>query len=127
VPGNACETVLTRSGLKVLDERSTNHAELMFRVERVCDLRLTLELASSSLLAISINGVTAAPCTPARHASFVVPQRSIRAGVNVLAFEKKRFEPRDPWADPKTPGTVLKDPRADVRSLTIDPICEPAR
>jgi len=110
---NACETLLTRTGLKVLDQRATARAQLMIRVERACDLRLTLELASPALVGVSINEFTTSACAPADRVSFVIPARSIRAGTNVLTFDNQRFE--------------AKPPKADVRSLAIEPVCEPAR
>jgi hypothetical protein len=110
---NRCETVLTGSGLRVLDERRANRGQLMIRVERVCDLRLTLELVSRSLLTMSLAGFTNSQCEPAKQVSFLVPQRLLRAGINIITLEKNRFG--------------LKDPRADVRSLAIEPICESNR
>ena len=113
-PGsNRCETVLTGSGLRVLDERRAEHGQLMIRVERVCDLRLTLELASWSLLTMSVDGFTNSQCEPAKQVAFLVPQRFLHAGINIITLEKTRFG--------------LKDPRADVRSLAIEPICESNR
>jgi hypothetical protein len=110
----------------------------MIRVERVCDLRLTLELASSRLeqlalelassspfaqralelvsstrLAMSINDFTATQCEPGKRVSFVIPQRSVREGVNIITFERKRSGPMEP--------------HADVVSLAIEPVCESAR
>jgi hypothetical protein len=136
--GNACETLPTRSGLSVIEDVSVARAQLMIRVERVCDLRLTLELAASRLeqlalefapsspfaqralelvsstrLAVSINDFTATQCEPGKRVSFVIPQRWVREGVNIITFEKKRFGPMDP--------------HADVASLAIEPVCEPAR
>ena len=120
---NACETVQTQSGLWVVDRPRVDRAELMIRVERACDLRLTIELASSSqltrmplelasapLLAMSINDFTASQCAPSPRVSFIVPRRSVRAGVNIIALENRRFGP--------------VPPRADVVSLAVEPICE---
>jgi hypothetical protein len=107
----------------------------MIRVERACDLRLTLELASpwrvpgiavvaelieqlsggsvhrgpASLLGISVNDFTDWTCEPSNRVTFLIPQRSVRAGINVVTFEKKRIGPMDA--------------RADVMSLAIEPIC----
>ncbi len=110
---NRCETVLTESGLRVLDERRADRGQLMIRVERVCDLRFTLELASWSLLTMSVDGFTNSQCEPAKQVSFLVPQRFLRAGINIITLEKHRFG--------------LKDPRADILSLAIEPVCESKR
>jgi len=120
--GNACETLLTRSGLKVTDQRATSRAQLMIRVERACDLRLTLELASPARLGVSINDFTTSACAAADRISFLVPARSVRAGINLVTFEKQRPEPKEP-KEPKGP----RQPKADIRSLAIDPVCESAR
>jgi hypothetical protein len=106
--GNACKTVPTRLGLVVRDEGWRYRAQLVIRVERACDLRLTLGLASPGLVRMSINDFTADPCDPAKQMTVLVPQRSVRAGVNVITLEK-RFD---------TP-----DAKADVSSLAIEPVC----
>jgi hypothetical protein len=136
---SACETVPTRSGISVIEDLAVARAQLMIRVERVCDLRLTLELASASRLeqlalelapssrfaqlalalvpstrlGVSINDFTATQCEPGMRVSFVIPQRSVREGVNLITFEKQRSGPIEP--------------RADVVSLAIEPVCESAR
>lgn len=127
-----CGTALTRSGLSALDRGFVNRAQLMIRVERACDLRLTLELSSparvpaitavvdlvaqlsqlplkvlpSAPIGIAIHDFTDWQCEAGDRASFLVPARSVRAGVNVITFEKKR------------------DARADVISLAIEPVCD---
>jgi hypothetical protein len=112
----------------------------VIRVERACDLRLTLELAPSKLLAqlerelasstielapstmsfassmrldMSVHDFATSQCFPAPRVSVVVPQRSVRAGANILTFEKQRFWWMDPWAD--------------FVSLAIEPRCESTR
>jgi hypothetical protein len=118
----ACGTMLTGYGLAVLDRGFVNRAQLMIRVERACDLRLTFELASSSqlwrsplkiasssLLELSLNDFTGSQCERSNRVSFLIPQRSVREGVNVITLEKKRLGPLGP--------------RADVLSLVIEPIC----
>ncbi|HEY0987822.1 MAG TPA: hypothetical protein VGD80_12250, partial [Kofleriaceae bacterium] len=130
-----CDTVLTGHGLQVLGRGFANRAQLMFRLEQACDLRLTLELASpwrvpgvaaivelfaqltgasvnagpSSLLGISLNDFTQWQCEPSNRVAFFIPKQSVRAGINVVAFEKKRIGPFSA--------------RADVLSLAIEPIC----
>ncbi|MGH9887412.1 MAG: hypothetical protein ACREBE_17920, partial [bacterium] len=132
----SCATVMTRSGLSVLDRGFVNRAQLMIRLERACDLRLTLELASParvplivaaagvfaeladvplqspplSPLGIAINEFADWQCEPGETVSIVVPARAVHAGVNVITLEKRR----------PTSG----DARADVMSLAIDPLCE---
>jgi hypothetical protein len=133
----ACGTVLTRFGLSVLDRGFVNRAHLMIRVERACDLRLTLELASpgrlpiinaavdligqltelplvvapSSPLAITVNDFTSEQCEPGNQVSFVVPAGSVRPGVNVITLEKGK--------------SASGDTRADIMSLAIEPLCAP--
>lgn len=122
---HACDTVLTSSGLHVVDRRFVERAQLMIRVERACDLRLTLELASPPLVVLlpleittpplvglSINDFTTWQCVPAKQVSFVVPARSVHTGINLITFEKKGF--------------ASIEPRADVLSLAIEPLCNGA-
>ena len=112
-PGsNACETIMRPSGIEVPDVGRADRAQLMIRVERACDLRLSFDLAAPSLLAMSINEYSTTQCTPAARLSVVVPERSVRAGINVITLENLRS------------GT--KDWKADVASLTIEPLCAPA-
>jgi hypothetical protein len=138
--GNACETAPTSYGLDVLQAPQLARAQLMIRVERVCDLRLTLELtpskqlaqlelelasstlepspstmafASSMRLDLSVNDFTTSQCFPASRVSVLVPQRAVRAGVNIVTLNKQRFGWHDPWAD--------------IVSLTIEPRCESGR
>jgi Dolichyl-phosphate-mannose-protein mannosyltransferase len=111
-PGtNPCKTWPTRRGLRVLDDGHADRAQLMIRVERACDLRLTVALAQPALLRVSLEDFTSSPCALADHASFVIPARAVHEGLNVLTFEQ-RFGPRDS--------------HADLASLTIDPICASA-
>lgn len=108
--GSACRTTLTRSGLRLLDEGHVNRAQLMIRVERACDLRLTVELAGAGLIRVAVDDFTAGRCAPASQFVFDIPQRAVRAGLNVITFER-RIGP--------------KDLTADVASLIIEPRCEP--
>ena len=79
---------------------------------RILSTALTLLLASPSLLGLSINDFSFSQCSPGEWVSFVVPRRSVRAGVNVIALQKLRFEPKD-----------VPEMRTDVMSLTIEPLC----
>ncbi len=110
-PGsNACKTILTKFGLKMKDEGPAYRAQLMIRVERACDLRLTLNFSSLSLVGLSINDFKTAQRAPARRVSFLVPARSVRAGINVITLENLFG-----WMVSTT----------DVSSLVIDPACSP--
>ncbi|MDB4962315.1 MAG: hypothetical protein JWP01_2314 [Myxococcales bacterium] len=87
-PGpNACKTVLTKLGLQMKDEQFVPKAELMLRLERSCDVQLSFELASPSLIEVSVNGFSGRQPAPSRKASFVVPSASIRPGVNIVMVE----------------------------------------
>ncbi len=112
VPGqprsNACKTLHSRSGLSMMDQGREERAQLMIRVERSCDLRITIELGWSSLVELTMNDYTEPQCVPANKVTFVVPQRSVRAGINTISLQS-RFTP--------------EDERVDVSSIKIDPIC----
>ncbi|MBL0220211.1 MAG: glycosyltransferase family 39 protein [Myxococcales bacterium] len=106
--GNACRTVLTRWGLRVMDEGRSDRAQLMIRVERACDLRLTIEFSAPALVGLSLNEFASSQCAPATRATFDIPQASVRAGINVLVLER-RYGP--------------KSSKAEISSLTVDPVC----
>jgi len=121
---NACETERTPAGTGVVDERQVDRAQLMIRVDRSCDLRILLTLASTSRLwqlprwiastprlGLAINGFTASQCAPDSHVEFLVPARFVHAGINILTIAKRAAGP-------------LK-PRGELRTLTIDPVCAP--
>ncbi|HEX2691376.1 MAG TPA: glycosyltransferase family 39 protein [Kofleriaceae bacterium] len=125
--GNACETVRTPAGVGVIDERHVDRAQLMIRVDRPCDLRLLLTLASTSRLwrlprwlastprlGLAINGFTASQCAADPRdprAEFLVPVRFVHAGINILTIAKRAAGPLEP--------------RGELRALTIDPVCTP--
>ena len=92
----------------MVDERNVERAQLMIRVDRPCDLRLTLTLASTPPLSpwrlarwvasrprlgVAINGFTASQCAPDPSAEFLVPARSIHAGINILTIVKRAAGP----------------------------------
>lgn len=121
---NACETERTPAGVVVIDERNVDRAQLMIRVDRPCDLRLTLTLASTSRLwrlprwlasmprlGLAINGFTASQCAADPRAEFLVPARFVHAGINLLMIAKSAAGPLEP--------------RGELRALTIDPVCAP--
>jgi hypothetical protein len=121
---NACETERTPAGVGVVDERHVERAQLMIRVDRPCDLRLTLTLASTSRLwqmprwlaftprlGLAINGFTASQCAADPRAEFLVPARFVHAGINVLTIAQRATGPLEP--------------RGELSALTIDPVCAP--
>jgi|GEM_PF-6846468 len=137
--GNPCETAPTSYGLNVLQAPEATRAQLMIRVERACDLQLTLELAPSKLLGqlerelvsptvelspsamafassmrldVAVNDFTASQCFPASKVSVLIPQRAVRPGINLVTLNKQRFGWHDPWSD--------------IVSLAIEPRCESA-
>jgi hypothetical protein len=107
---NACETVMTARGLKTLDDATADRAQLVIRADRSCDLKVTFEFGAPALVAVSINDFTTSQCEPGMQMSFVVPQRSVHAGINVVGVEKL-YRP--------------KNNRADISSMTIEPQCAP--
>ena len=92
-------------------------AQLVIRVDRACDLRMTVETEPVSTLLwfpidtqapvidVSIGELDASQCAPARHATFDIPQRYVHDGLNVVTLSTRRL------------GTLA--PRADLRSLHI--------
>jgi hypothetical protein len=138
--GNACETERTPAGVGVIDERHVDRAQLMIRVDRPCDLRLTLTLASTPRLwhpprwpaptprlGLAINGFTASQCAADPRAEFLVPARFVHAGINVLTIAKRAAEPLEAHVagplEPREAGPLK--PRGELRALTIDPVCAP--
>lgn len=112
---NGCTMVETPSGLDVLDVRGVSRADLMVRVERACDQQLTVTLAAPARVDILVNGVPVLGCGDPQWgtitASVRVPQRAVHAGVNTITFS-------DAQSDPKTV-------RPELRTLVIEPRCEP--
>jgi hypothetical protein len=121
---NACETERTPSGVVVVDERRVDRAQLMIRVDRPCDLRLTLTqpstpqpwrlprwFAAMPRLGVAINGFTASQCAVDPRAEFLVPAQFVHAGINVLTIAKRQAGPLAPTGE--------------LRALTIDPVCAP--
>lgn len=107
---NACETVMTRRGLRALDEGSADSAQLMIRVEKVCDLKVDVVFGAPALVNVSLNGFSSSQCTRSSRMSFVVPAASVKSGVSVLTFE--RHERPD-------------DPPTAVASVVVEPRCPP--
>lgn len=107
---NQCKTLRSDEGIVMMDESKVERGQLMIRVERACDLRVTVELGAPAIVELSIQDFTAQQCVPTTRWTFEVPQRSVRAGVNVLSLESK-FSPTES--------------RVEVASVTIDPVCAP--
>lgn len=107
---NACETAMSAKGLRTLDTDHVDRAQLIIRVEKACDLKLTLEFGVPALVAVSMNDFTTSQCAPGTSLSVLVPQRSVHPGTNVITVEK--------LAQPK-------DSRADLSSLSVEPQCGP--
>jgi hypothetical protein len=101
--GNRCETVMSRSGMRPVDQGWS-----------ACDLPVTLRFAGPAMIGVSINEFTASQCSPADQLTFVVPQRAVPPGINVVAL-----------SIPDPPKVEPKDRRADVASLSIEPLCKP--
>ncbi len=108
--GNACETASMRNGLDVIDSGIGDRAQLLIRVERACDLRLTLVLVRPEILRVAVGDFTTAQCALGTHATFEIPQRVVHTGLNVITFQRRSGPDVD---------------NADVTSLAIDPICKP--
>jgi hypothetical protein len=112
---NRCMVISTRSGLRVVDVGHRNRAELMVRTSPACDLQLTLSFASPAAVEVSFNDATVLsfgdPGWGSSWATIRVPRESVRDGINVLAIEDDRGEPR---------MFAL-----DLRSVTVAPMCEP--
>ncbi len=114
---NGCTVVEVEDGLDVLDVRGISRAELMVRVERVCDQQLTITLGTPARINVVFNGVTILSCgdpqwgTPT--ASVRVPARDVHLGLNIISLDDAQGEP--------------KEVRPEVTSLAIEPICEPVR
>jgi hypothetical protein len=89
----------------------------MIRSSRACDLQLTLTFTSLPLspVAVSFNGTHVLSYGDAGWGSplvvFRVPRELIRDGINILAIEDDRPEPRDF--------------ELDLHSVDIEPRCAP--
>lgn len=84
---NACKTVLTKFGVEVKHERDVPAGQLMIRVDRVCDLRLTFTFPSTTYARLSINGLQVTPPVPSRTLAFSVPANRVKKGANVVELE----------------------------------------
>ncbi|HEY5934379.1 MAG TPA: glycosyltransferase family 39 protein [Kofleriaceae bacterium] len=80
---NACKTILTKFGLKMKYEEIIPTGQLHVRLERSCDLQLTIQLALPGAMRIEMNGFTATP-PPGFVAAVTVPARSVKPGMNII-------------------------------------------
>ncbi len=85
-PIERCATKLTKYGIVVKHETFVNLGELMLRVDRVCDHRLTFAFTTPSFVRVSINGFSGS-MLGGKSGTVTVPASSLRAGVNVLEVE----------------------------------------
>jgi hypothetical protein len=113
-PPNGCTVVSIAGGLDVLDVHGISRAELMVRVERVCDQQITITFAAPARVNVAFNGAGVLSCgAPGWGTSLVtmrVPQRDVHPGVNIISLDDAQPEP--------------KEVRPEVKSLVIEPICE---
>jgi hypothetical protein len=82
----SCKTINTTSGIQTELSQPVFAAQLMIRVDRVCDLRLTFSFATYSYARFSINGFSVTPAG-GRTATFTVPAANLTAGINVIEIE----------------------------------------
>jgi len=107
---NACKTVLTKFGVQMKGEVFVPKAQLAVRLDKPCDHRFTLGFSSSSLVGLSIGGYAARQSSPARSATFTIPRKALRLGVNVVTIEHLL-------------GKVVRS--TDISRMEIEPVCEP--
>lgn len=107
-PQERCATVLTKLGLAVKHEETIRGGQLMFRLDRVCDLQLSVAFARPAHARLAIHGFSSEPIQ-GTSATVTIPARHLVAGINVLAIENL------------TP--VITSARLYVSSLELRPAC----
>ncbi len=114
---NGCAVVEGRRGLDILDVGGASGAELMVRVDQVCDQRLTFTLAAPARVDIAFNDAIVLTCGDPQWGTALVSvrvsQHDVRHGLNVIRIDDVQPHPR----------TI----RPEVKSLVIEPICEAPR
>ncbi len=90
--GDTCKTVLTKFGITVKGEALDQAGQLRFRLDEVCDLRLTFTFATVGHTRLSVRGFTVT-AAPGRTATFSVPATYLTKGLNVVELEN--LVPRD--------------------------------
>ena len=112
---NGCPVVDTANGLDVLDMGGVSRADLMVRVERVCDQQITITFAAPAPVDVAFNGEVVLSCGDPRwgasSVSVRVSQHDVRPGLNIISLDDMQPEP--------------KKLRPEVKSVVIEPICEP--
>jgi hypothetical protein len=81
--GNACKTILDKFGLRTAHIANVAVGQLMIRVERACDVRLTFTFGRPSYVRFAINGF-ATTMQPGRTATFTVPAANVTPGINIV-------------------------------------------
>lgn len=111
---NGCMVVETANGLDVLDVGGVSEAELMVRIERVCDQRLTITLAAPARIDVAFNGAVVLACEDpqwgATSLSMRIPRKHVHPGPNIIRLDDQQDE--------------SKTFRPQIKSVAIEPICE---
>lgn len=114
---NRCPVVETPQGLDLLDVRGISRAELVVRVEQLCDQQLTITLEAPARIDVAFNGATVLTCGDpqwgAVSVSMRIAQRDVRQGLNIISLDDAQLEP--------------KTFRPQIKSVELEPICEPPR
>lgn len=82
-PHERCATKLTKFGITVKHETFVNVGELLLRVDRLCDQRLTFELANKSFVRVSARGFEGT-ILGASKGTITIPASAFEVGVNVV-------------------------------------------
>lgn len=81
-----CKTVLTKFGLETKHTSRIPGGQLMLRVDRVCDLRLTFRFATTSYVRFRV-GDFVTTMNAGTVATFTIPASSLKQGINVVELE----------------------------------------
>ena len=103
-----CETVQTEFGLEVPRAETLSMAQVMIRVDPVCDLRLTFTFAKPGFARFSINTFSTEK-TIGNPVTFTVPAKHLTKGINILELQ-------DMW--PRAFDSHLR-----ASSLDLEPAC----
>jgi hypothetical protein len=117
---NGCSVAVGPKGLTPVDVGWVSAAELMVRIDRVCDQQLTITFRAPARVGLRFNGNVVLSCGDPQWGSASaivrVPSGDVRSGLNILRFS-------DEQGDPK-PGEVAK--LAEIQSMVIEPMCDAA-
>jgi len=115
---NGCTVVTSPKGVEIVDVGWISAADLMLRVDRVCDQQITITLAAPARVSVAFNSRVVFTCGDAQWGTATisarVPRADVRAGLNILRISDKQGE-----AKPGAPATF-----PEVRSVVVEPICE---